>query len=88
MAHIEKYNKSAVGRMFDYYARVNKTYSNECIDHERTNLTNHGMLQIDFLNQYDRSQKQLTNSREIKNRNSQKRNGNRTVAPKSNIRIE
>ena len=55
MAHVEKYNKSAVGRMFAHYARENRTYSNECIDPERTqlnyNLVNHGMSQIDFLHQ-------------------------------------
>ena len=55
MAHVEKYNKSAVGRMFAHYARENRTYSNESIDPERThlnyNLVNHGMSQIDFLHQ-------------------------------------
>ncbi|MDE6677981.1 MAG: plasmid recombination protein [Ruminococcus sp.] len=55
MAHVAKYNKSAVGRMFAHYARKNRTYSNESIDPERThlnyNLANHGMSQIDFLHQ-------------------------------------
>ncbi|MDE6426168.1 MAG: plasmid recombination protein [Ruminococcus sp.] len=55
MAHVAKYNKSAVGRMFAHYGRENRTYSNECIDPERThlnyNLVSHGMSQIDFLHQ-------------------------------------
>jgi len=55
MAHVEKYNKSAVGRMFAHYGRENKTYNNENIAPERThlnyNLVNHGMSQIDFLHQ-------------------------------------
>lgn len=55
MAHVAKYNKSAVGRMFAHYGRENRMYSNECIDPERThfnyNLVDHGMSQIDFLHQ-------------------------------------
>lgn len=55
MAHVAKYNKSAVGRMFAHYGRENKTYSNDNIDTERSalnyNLAEHNMSQIDFLHQ-------------------------------------
>lgn len=55
MAHVAKYNKSAVGRMFAHYGRENKNYSNQCIDPEKTylnyNLASHGMSQIEFFHQ-------------------------------------